>query len=97
GGLFPRTAIVLRRLRPDARITIIDASRANLDRARGMLDADGIEFRHARFPPECPERFDLVVIPLSYAGDRGAVYDAPPAPAVIVHDWIWRKRGTSRI
>ena len=97
GGLFPRTALVLQRLCPGARITIIDASRANLDRARGWLSSDGIEFQHARYAPGHPDRFDLLVIPLSYAGDRSAVYAHPPAPAVIVHDWIWRKRGTSRI
>ena len=40
---------------------------------------------------------DLVVIPLAFDGDRAALYTHPPAPAVIVHDWIWRKRGDSRI
>jgi fatty acid desaturase len=37
GGLFPRTAMVLRRLLPDARLTIVDAKRANLDVARAYL------------------------------------------------------------
>jgi hypothetical protein len=97
GGLFPRTAIVLRRLCPDARITIIDASRANLDRARRLLDPSEIEFQHAYYSPGSLDGFDLVVIPLSYVGDRAAIYASPPAAAVIVHDWIWRKRGTSRI
>jgi hypothetical protein len=97
GGLFPRTAIVLRRLRPDARITIIDASRANLDRAQRLLDPAGIEFLHEWYSPGHPHAFDLIVIPLSYVGDRAALYANPPAAAVIVHDWIWRKRGVSRI
>jgi hypothetical protein len=97
GGLFPRTAIVLRRLCPDARLTIIDASRANLDRARRLLDPAGIEFLHAWYSPAHPQDFDLIVIPLSYVGDRAALYANPPANAVIVHDWIWRKRGASRI
>jgi hypothetical protein len=97
GGLFPRTALVLRRLCPDARITIIDASRENLDCARRLLDSAGIEFLHAHYSPEQSDGFDVVVIPLSYVGDRAAIYASPPAAAVIVHDWIWRKRGTSRI
>jgi hypothetical protein len=97
GGLFPRTAIVLRRLCPEARITIIDANRANLDRARRLVDPAGIEFLHAWYSPGRPDGFDLIVIPLSYVGDRAAVYENPPAAAVIVHDWIWRKRGASRI
>jgi len=97
GGLFPRTAIVLRRLCPGARLTIIDASSANLDRARRLLDPAGVEFLHAWYSPAHPQDFDLIVIPLSYVGDRAAVYADPPAAAVIVHDWIWRKRGTSRI
>ena len=39
----------------------------------------------------------VVIFPLAFDGDRGAIYTNPPAPAVIVHDWIWRRRGTSRI
>ena len=30
-------------------------------------------------------------------GDRRAIYARPPAPIVLVHDWIWRRRGESRI
>lgn len=97
GGLFPRTAIVIRRLWPAARITIIDASRPNLDRARALLDADGIEFLHAHYFPGRIEGFDLLVIPLSYLGARDVLYERPPAAAVIVHDWIWHKRGISRV
>ena len=37
---------------------------------------------------------DLVVVPLAYVGDKQAFFDAPPAPIVIVHDWIWTRRGT---
>lgn len=97
GGLFPRTAIVLRRLCPDARITIIDANRANLEVARRLLGPAGIEFLHGWFSPGHPHAFDLIIIPLSYVGDRAALYANPPAAAVVVHDWIWRKRGVSRI
>src|SRR5262249_15435995 len=50
GGLFPRPACVLKRLSPAARITIIDASRDNLERARAFLDRDDeVGFVHARF------------------------------------------------
>jgi hypothetical protein len=97
GGLFPRSAIVLNRLCPRARIVVIDASRANLERARRCLGETAIEFRHARYSAGDPAGFDLMVIPLAYIGDRRAVYEHPPASAVIVHDWIWRRRGTSRI
>jgi hypothetical protein len=97
GGLFPRTAIVLQRLRPAARLTIIDASRANLDRAQRFLNRRDVEFVHAKYAPGRPYAFDLMVIPLSYVGDRRAVYADPPAALVVVHDWIWRKRGASRI
>jgi hypothetical protein len=94
GGLFPRTALVLRRLLPHARLTIVDANQANLERARAFLEDDAIGFVHARFTHfPC----DLLVFPLSYEGDRAAVYDRPAARSVLVHDWIWRKRGTSRI
>jgi len=106
GGLFPRTALILRSLVPDAEITIIDANRANLDRARMWIS--GVLLVNAHYSVSDwrqtgvrhvsdTSRYDLVVIPLAYDGDRKAVYGHPPAPAVIVHDWIWRKRGVSRV
>jgi hypothetical protein len=108
GGLFPRTALILRELLPTARITIIDASRANLDRARVLLADDRIAFVQARYEPPCGLRNlkselcnlkcrDLIVFPLSFDGERSEIYERPPAPAVILHDWIWRRRGTSRV
>jgi hypothetical protein len=99
GGLFPRTALILARLLPAARITIIDASREHLDRARRLLGrgCEKIEFVHAHYPQSPHAAYDLLVIPLSFQGDRAALYARPPAPAVIVHDWIWRKRGVGRI
>jgi len=98
GGLFPRTALVLRDLLPAARITIIDADRDNLEIARALLPA-GVEFEHRRFPAdgELSGSFanDLLVIPLAFDGDRDAIYGMRGAAAVAVHDWIWRPRGTS--
>ena len=103
GGLFPRSYFVLRSLQlasvlpPSARFTIIDASAANLARARPLVDASSVDLVHARYELRDGNRYDLVVIPLSFDGDRDAIYAAPPAPAVIVHDWIWRRRGDSRV
>jgi fatty acid desaturase len=97
GGLFPRTALILAELLPAARITIIDASRSNLDCARSLLGTGNIELVNASYPgPDC-RAYDLIVIPLTFNGDREAIYAQPPAQAVVVHDWIWRKRGLSRI
>jgi hypothetical protein len=97
GGLFPRTALILRTLLPSARITIIDADGANLDLARARLAGAPIEFVHERFDELDTAAYDLLVVPLSFDGRKSAIYARPPAPAVIVHDWIWRKRGVSRI
>ena len=97
GGLFPRTALIVRRLLPDARITIVDASLPNLDRARAIIQDDAIDFVHAHFMADVQLTCDVVVLPLSFDGDRSAVYARPPAATVIVHDWLWRKRGTSRV
>ena len=36
-----------------------------------------------------------VIVPLALVGNRDAFYDDPPAAVVLVHDWIWRKRGES--
>ncbi len=98
GGLFPRTALILRQLRPSARLTVIDANPANLVCARSWVGADTATFVNARYPgPDLGSDFDLAIIPLAFAGDRASLYAHPPAPALIVHDWLWRRRGASRI
>jgi hypothetical protein len=97
GGLFPRTALILRELLPDARLVIIDADAANLETARSML-GEGIEYVHRRYGVSGERHeFDLVVIPLAFQGERAALYREPPAGAVLVHDWLWRRRGASCI
>jgi hypothetical protein len=97
GGLFPRSALVLRKLLPAARITIIDANARNLDRARAWIGEPAAEFVLGRYPPIDLHAYDLVIFPLAFDGNRDALYARPPAPAIIVHDWLWRRRGVSRI
>jgi hypothetical protein len=97
GGLFPRSYLILKELLPSARLTIIDADLANLTRARALIDPPAVEMVHARFCERTHQPYDVLVFPLSFDGDRSALYSNPPAPIVVVHDWIWRKRGDSRI
>jgi hypothetical protein len=97
GGLFPRTALVLKRLLPHARLTIIDANRANLEQARELLQDGAIQFVHARFAADVEVDCDLLVLPLAFDGDRRRVYARPATPLVVVHDWIWNKHGISRV
>ncbi len=92
GGLFPRTALILRRLLPDSTLAIVDAKRDHLEIARRFFDGK-IELRHEFFDATSTEDADLVVVPLSFVGDRRAVYEQPPARAVLVHDWLWRTHG----
>jgi hypothetical protein len=105
GGLFPRTALILRRLLPHASLVVIDANAENLARAKALLEstrvredasssARPIEYRHERWDPRQSEAVDLLIVPLAFQGDRRRVYERPAAPAVIVHDWMWRRRGT---
>ena len=99
GGLFPRTALVLRRVLPAASLTIVDASAGNLEIARTFLD-EAIEFRHCTYQPDQasgpnePYEGHLVVIPLAFMGDRERIYREPEAAYTLVHDWIWRRRAT---
>ncbi len=97
GGLFPRTALLLQELIPGVRITIIDVSVRNIATAQTLIGGP-VDFVHSRYPhggkPDC----DLIVIPLCFDGDREAIYRHPPAGAkLLVHDWIWRRRGTGSI
>jgi hypothetical protein len=92
GGLFPRTLLVLDRLLPDARFLIIDRSADNLATASAFLHGK-VSILHASYEPGQLEAVDLAVFPLAFVGDREAIYRQPPAPVVLVHDWIWRRRG----
>ncbi len=96
GGLFPRTALILSRLLPQGRLALIDLSAENLNIARRFVREE-VEYINKQFDPNEPDDFDLLIIPLSFVGDRRVIYQKPPAPAVLVHDWIWRARGTSVI
>ena len=93
GGLFPRTALILGKLRPEANLTIVDAKRDHLARARSFLNGH-VELREQFFDPRTDDGGDLVVIPLSFIGSRQDVYGNPPAPAVLGHDWMWNRQGT---
>jgi hypothetical protein len=58
GGLFPRTALILRDLLPDAVITIVDDNREHLEIARSFLDrrADGGDTHARACRAEAPAR-----------------------------------------
>lgn len=96
GGLFPRTALILRELLPAAHITIVDSDPRNLETARGLLDGN-IEYRNQRYVPGESCDCDLTVIPLCLRGERAAIYSRPPSRSVLVHDWIWHRRGTGAL
>jgi hypothetical protein len=93
GGLFPRTALILRRLLPDAALTIVDDQREHIEIARTFLGND-VEFRHELFDPRSPDDADLLVIPLAFIGDRGSFYRSSPARWTLVHDWLWNRQAT---
>ena len=92
GGLFPRTAMVLRRVLPTASLTVVDANASHLESARRFLD-DTIVLRHAFYSGAESAAADLVVVPLAYMGNRRRIYERPPARVVLVHDWIWARHG----
>jgi hypothetical protein len=94
GGLFPRTALVLGRVVPEASLTIIDANADHIVEAKRFLNGSA-KYEHRTFEStESADGFDLMVIPLAFRGNRTMLYTAPPARAVLVHDWMWRKRGS---
>lgn len=93
GGLFPRTVLALRPLLPDASLTVIDASADSIAIARMHLGAgaDSIEFIEACWD-DPHDRYDLVIFPLAYVGDRARLYRGGRSPRLI-HDWMWRGTG----
>jgi threonine dehydrogenase-like Zn-dependent dehydrogenase len=98
GGMFPRTALALRKLLPKAELTIVDAREDRLECARKWLgrDIDCVTaFCTAENLSTITSAVDLVVVPLALRGHKVAFYHSPPAPNVLVHDWLWRPRGQS--
>jgi hypothetical protein len=96
GGLFPRTALILRQLLPGARLVVIDSDPGNVETARAFPLGD-TEFVNERYDAERHCGFDLVVIPLAYVGDRNRLYREPPAAVVLVHEWLWRRTTRSMV
>jgi hypothetical protein len=94
GGLFPRTALVLQRVMPEAHVTIVDAQPEHLAVARRFVGSSAT-LAHATFDAAATCDADLLVVPLAFEGDRRLVYDRPPARVVLVHDWLWSPRGRS--
>jgi fatty acid desaturase len=94
GGLFPRSALVVGRVLPHAAVTILDAESRHLEIARAYLPGT-VQLVAGRFDAQTRVDADLVIVPLAFQGDRRRLYADPPAPAVLVHDWIWavRSRG----
>ncbi len=96
GGLFPRTALVLKKVLPDCALTIVEENPAHIAIARRWLD-DGVEYVPAHYDEKFPRRFDAVVIPLAFHGVRGAVCAERTGTTFFVHDWIWRRGSASKV
>jgi hypothetical protein len=94
GGMFPRSAMLLEKLMPAAEITVIDANAGHLEVAKSFFHGNA-RMAQAFFDASqgCGFGTDLLVIPLAFAGARKSLYANPPAPAVLIHDWIWARRG----
>lgn len=97
GGLFPRTALVLQRLLPRCEVVIIEEDEGNLLRAQRFLaerrNPPTLQWVLGRFQPEHRRDFDVVVVPLGFRGDRAALYRRAPGAALLIHDWLWQRRG----
>ena len=95
GALFPRTALLLKEVVPAATVTVIDSNARHIEIAHTFLNGS-VRYEHRTFESAGPaDEYDVVVIPLSYVGDRERLYRTPPARAVLVQDWLWRRRGNA--
>ena len=96
GGLFPRTALVLRKLLPQCALTVIEENPAHVEIAKRWL-AEDVSYVVAHFDGEFARQFDAIVIPLALRGNREELCAKKTARTLFVHDWIWRRRGRSRV
>ena len=65
--------------------------------SQAVLDDIAKHHRNERYLPGESRDCDLTVIPLCLHGGRAAIYSSPSSPAVLVHDWIWRRRGAGAV
>jgi hypothetical protein len=83
-------------LLPDASITVVEQCAEHIGIAQRFLESGGstarARFEAAVFDPACAVSTDLLVIPLGFDGDRQRLYESPPAPSVLIHDWMWNRR-----
>ena len=94
--MFPRTALVLRELLPNCAITIIEEKPEHIALAQHWIDP-GIECITARYDAFFSRSFDAVVIPLAFRGDVEGLCAGRKSATLFVHDWLWRRRGKSRV
>jgi hypothetical protein len=93
GALFPRTALLLKEIAPWAVLTVIDSNAQHIEVAHTFLNGS-VRYEQRTFESaRSTDEYDVVVIPLSYVGDRERLYCEPPARALLVQDWLWRRRG----
>ncbi len=95
GGLFPRTALVLRKLLPQCALTVIEENPEHIAIARRWLDED-VEYVAAHYDGAFARQFDAVIIPLAFRGNREELC-AKNTGTLFVHDWIWRRRRKSQV
>lgn len=99
GGLFPRTLLVLARLLPRARFTVLDDSARSLRRAADYLAEHHpallrrVHLLEGRYRPDDALPCDLLVIPLGLRGERRRLYQAPPAAPMFIHEWVFGRAG----
>jgi hypothetical protein len=88
--------LILQQLLPQAEFVVIDMSLENIETAHAWVNGR-CRFVHGVFDAERMTGLDLVVIPLAFVGDRAALYRSPPAPAMLIHDWLWRRHGVGAV
>ena len=96
GGLFPRTALVLARVFPQARLRVVDRSAASITKAHKYLESidspPTLSFECAEFDPELHGGDDLVVVPLAFVGESELKGAVARRTALLTHDWLWSRR-----
>jgi hypothetical protein len=94
GALFPRTALVVHALWPDAQVAIIDSNSEHLDACRAWLRGDEtLLCAHVR-TDSLPEA-DITFVPLAFDQDKRPLYKMSTSRSVIVHDWLWNRADSS--
>ena len=96
GGLFPRSALVVRLVWPEAEVAIFDADEKHLEHCRKWLHGNE-ELCHKRVTADDLPPADVVFVPLALHEPKEGFYSSSRTAKIFAHAWTWNPTEESMV